>query len=326
MDQRSNLNSFVSVTACNGEGSMDHTCLLGRRKRNQVLIFRKEVPMRKKKTVRTKRRWWSLGHKKRRHIVIGSICAIVALGFGTVAGPYSTSPGSRRLRSLFLSAPPPPPIPPANSPSKEYIYAGGRLIATEEPQPLAAPVNLVASTFSDAQINLSWNATPNAHHYQVERASSLGGTFTVLNSNVAGTTFPDTTVSSVNAYLYRVKAADANGNLSLASNLDLATAITFEDDPLQSQTLVRAEHIKQLRQAINAVRHLTPTLQDYNWQQSSATLVGAPVMANDIDELRTALDEALNILGLPAGGYTPASLAGEFIQTGPITQLRDRVK
>jgi hypothetical protein len=30
---------------------------------------------------------------------------------------------------------PPPPLP-ANSPSKEYVYAGGRLVATEEP---AAP-------------------------------------------------------------------------------------------------------------------------------------------------------------------------------------------
>ena len=282
--------------------------------------------MKKRKSAHTQRRGFSMRDKRRKYAIVGCICAIAVFAFVTLGGSYSDSLGSRRLRSLFLSAPPLQPVPSPGSPSKEYIYSDSRLIATEEPQPLAAPVNLVASTISNAQINLSWNATPNAHHYQVERASNLGGTFTVLNSNVAGTTFPDTSVSSINAYLYRVKAADANGNLSLASNLDLATAITFEDDPLQSQTLVRAEHIKQLRQAINAVRHLTPTLQDYNWQQSSATLVGAPVMANDIDELRTALDEALNILGLPAGGYTPASLAGEFIQTGPITQLRDRVK
>ncbi|HXQ38410.1 MAG TPA: hypothetical protein VN843_30700, partial [Anaerolineales bacterium] len=148
----------------------------------------------------------------------------------------------------------------------------------------------------------------------------------VVNGNVSGTTFNDGTAVSGNAYLYRVRSADAVGNVSPESNVDLATTIMFADDPLQSQTLIRANHIVQLRQAVNAVRHLTPALSDYNWQQPSGTLVGAPIKANDIDELRTALDEAMNILGLQAGGYTPASLAGQLIQTGPLTQLRDRVK
>ena len=227
------------------------------------------------------------------------------------------------MRSSFFS--PPPPIPPPNSPSKEYVYAGGRLIATEEPNPLVAPTSVVATGVAITQINLSWSAAPNAHHYVVERASQIGS-FTVLNSNVSDTIFNDSTAVSGNAYLYRVRSADAIGNVSPESNIDLATTIMFADDPLQTQTLIKANHIVQLRQAVNAVRHLTPALSDYNWQQSSATLVGALIKANDIAELRTALDEALIVLGLPSGGYTPASLAGQFIQTGPITQLRDRVK
>lgn len=227
------------------------------------------------------------------------------------------------MRSAFFS---PQPIP-SPSPSKEYIYAGSRLIATEEPNPvvLVAPTSVVATGVAITQINLSWSAAPNAHHYVVERASQMNS-FTVVNANVSGTTFNDATAVSGNAYLYRVRSADANGNTSPQSNVDLATTIMFSDDPLQSQTPVQADHIRQLRTAINAVRHLTPTLQDYNWQQPSATLVGAPIKANDIDELRLALDDAMNILGLQAGGYTPASLAGQLIQTGPITQLRDRVK
>lgn len=280
--------------------------------------------MRKKNDRRSKQHRWNALSKKRK-LVIGCGCVILCLTVVTLAGPWSTLLSTRRFRTAFFS--PPQPIPSPNSPSKEYIYGGSRLIATEEPNPvvLVAPTSVVATGVAITQINLSWSAAPNAHHYVVERASQMNS-FTVVNGNVSGTTFIDSTAVSGNAYLYRVRSADANGNVSTQSNVDLATTIMFSDDPLQSQTPVRADHIRQLRQATNAVRHLTPTLQDYNWQQSSATLVGAPIKANDIDELRLALDDAMNILGLQAGGYTPASLTGQLIQAGPITQLRDRVK
>lgn len=278
--------------------------------------------MRKKNNGRPKQRRW-IALSKNRKLVIGCVCVTVCLAFVTLAGPWSPLARTSRIRSAFFS--PPPPLPSPGSPSKEYIYGGGRLIATEEPNPLVPPNSFVATSISSAQIDLSWAAAANAHHYVVERASQLGS-FTTINANVSGLTFTDSTVTSGNAYLYRVRSADAIGNVSAESNIDLATAITFTDDPLASQTLVKAQHITQLRTAVNAVRHLTPPLADYNWQQSSGTLAGSPIKANDIDELRTALDEALIILGLPSGGYTPSSLAGALIQTGPITQLRNRVK
>jgi hypothetical protein len=49
-------------------------------------------------------------------------------------------------------------------------------------------------------------------------------------------------------------------------------------------------------------------------------------MAVDIQELRTALDEALQRLGLPSGGYQDSALGGVLIQKAHIQQLRDRVK
>src|SRR5262245_34470293 len=141
--------------------------------------------MRRKKTVkRTK----YVVRSKNRRILAGVVCLIVILGMAAGAGSFR-SPFHLRTPSLF--SPAPPPIPPASSPSKEYIYAGGRLIATEEPNPviLAAPTSLVANTISNVQIDISWGATPNAHHYQIQRATNLGGTFTTLNPNVIGTTF-----------------------------------------------------------------------------------------------------------------------------------------
>jgi len=281
--------------------------------------------MKKIKTSRLQARKWSLRSKRKRYVLVGTVGAVLLLALATIAGPWSPLPDSR-MRTAFFS--PPPPLPSPGNPSKEYIYAGGKLIATEEPNLLVAPSSLIATTFSSAQVNISWTAAPNAHHYVIERASQAGN-FTTLNSNVVGTTYTDTTVANLTAYLYRVRSADAVGNVSNGSNIDLATAITFADDPFPSPpvfTEVRAQHIVQLRQAVNAARHLSPVLNDFPWTQSSQTLVGAQIKAQDVEELRTALDEAYLALGLSLNGYTDPQLAGHFIQKIYITELRDRVK
>jgi hypothetical protein len=198
------------------------------------------------------------------------------------------------------------------------------LIATEEPNPLVAPANLVADTFSSARIDLTWTAAPNAHHYQVERAANLGGSFTVINSNVPTTTFSDTTVTGVNAYLYRVRSADAVGNLSSPGSIDVATAITFTDNPLiAGTTTIKAQHLTELRQAVNAVR-AAANLSAATW--TDATLTNVPIKAIHIQELRTNLDQALTAFSLPAGSYTDPSLAGILIKQVHIDELRQRVK
>jgi len=261
--------------------------------------------------------------KKRTLVLVGSGCLIVILSIATVGGPWRPSLSKTRVGSLFFS-PPPPPLPPPSSPSKEYIYAGGRLIATEEPNPLAAPTNLVADTFSGSRIDLTWIAAPNAHHYQVERAPNLGGTFTVLNSNVTTTSFTDNTVTSVNAYLYRVRTADAIGNLSPPGSIDVATAITFTDNPLTAgTTLIKAQHVSELRQAVNAVR-AAANLAAATWTDSS--LASLQIKAVHVQELRTNLDQALTALGLATSSYTDTSLSGVVIKKLHIDEVRQRVE
>lgn len=275
--------------------------------------------MSKKKKIRPRSR--SIRVNRRKYVLVGSVCLIAIFGFASVAGPWRASLSKTRVGALFFS--PPPPIPGPSSPSKEYIYAGERLIATEEPNPLAAPTNLVADTFSGTRIDLTWTAAPNAHHYQVERAPNLGGTFTVVNSNVTTTTLSDTTVTSVHSYLYRVRSADAVGNLSPPGSIDMATAITFTDDPLTVGTIVKAQHVTELRQAVDAVRACA-NLGAVTWTDSS--LVNVHVKAIHIEELRTKLDEALTALGLPTSAYTDAPLAGVSIKQVHIDQLRQRVQ
>ncbi len=278
--------------------------------------------MSKKNTNRPpQRRWRVLG--RRGYLLVGSVGLIAALGLATVAGPWRTSLSRTRVGSLFFS--PPPPLPPPGSPSKEYIYAGGRLIATEEPNPMVAPTNLIADTFSNARIDLTWTAAPGAHHYQVERAPNLGGTFAVVNSNVVGTTYQDTTVTSVNAYLYRVRTADAVGNLSAPSGIDVATAITFTDNPLTvGTTLVKAVHMTELRQAVNAVR-AAANLSAATWTDPTLS-TSVTIKAAHVTELRSNLDAALTALGISTSAYTDPSLTGILIKKVHVDEVRQRVK
>ena len=273
---------------------------------------------------------------RKRYIRLVTISLLVALCMGTVLGFWRSPLGTRGLRALFVAPLPPPTIPPPNTPSKEYIYAGGKLIATEEPQPLAAPVNLVANTLSGSQVDITWTASPGADHYQVERTPNVTAAYTIVSANVTATSFSDNTVSSGSAYLYRVRAVSSSSNLSLPSNIDLATAITFDDDPLVSYsdnpsnaTPIKAIHLNQLRQAVNAVRVLAAkpaATWTYPDPVSTPVEQRRRIYALDVEELRTNLNDALSALGLSVSGYTDSSLSGIRIQKVHLNEIRQRVK
>jgi hypothetical protein len=233
--------------------------------------------------------------------------------------------------SLGLLAPVPTPTPTPQL-SKEYIYAGGKLIATEEPNNgggssiLSAPASLVATGASSTQINLTWGAATGGtvDHYQVERMQSLSSGFTVVNSNVPTNSYNET-VSTGTANLYRVRAVDSSNNFTNYSNLDLATAITFTDDPLVSgTTIIKAQHILELRQAINAIRSLA-NLQAATWTDASPQ--GVSIKAVHVQEMRTNLDQALNALSLPVQSYTDSTLSSTLsIKRVHFDELRQAVK
>jgi RHS repeat-associated protein len=82
---------------------------------------------------------------------------------------------------------------------------------------------------------------------------------------------------------------------------------------------VRSLHITELRSAIDSLRsHLG--LSAYSWQTNAS--VGAPIKADPIVEMRTALDQAL---GAPSGGYTPGLMQGQPVKAVHIQELRNRV-
>lgn len=224
----------------------------------------------------------------------------------------------------------------SNSPSKEYIYAGGRLVATEEPitTALSAPSNLVAtvSTSNAAWIDLSWTASSGTiDHYQIERSSnfsSSGNGFSfVANVNSSFTSYTDTPPGSgVRAYMYRVRAADAsNTSFSTYSNNDLATTIIFTDPSLTGQ-VIKGAHLTEVRQAVNAVRALADPNAYPPVQWTDPSPQGLPIRTQHMLDLRSNLNPALTALGLPTVSNDSSLAVGNPIRGVHLQDVRDKVK
>lgn len=283
--------------------------------------------MSKKKSLKQKQRMAperSKRHRRRLTIVVSLV-----LGLSIASGILAQWRATRITKRINALLAPTPTVPGPGSPSKEYIYAGGRLLATEEPASgtaPAAPTSLLAAIATQpTQVNLSWNApSGSVDHYQVERSQS-GSNFTILAGSPTTTNFSDTTASSGMAYLYRVCAVDAVGNHSAYSNIDLTTTILFTDDPLVAGvTTIKAQHLLELHQAVNALR-ATAGLGAATWTDSSPA--GVMIKAAHIQELRTNLDQALSALGLTTAPYTDPTLSTAInIKRDHIAELRQRLK
>jgi hypothetical protein len=98
-----------------------------------------------------------------------------------------------------------------------------RVLSSAEIQTLAdatspsAPASLSASVASSSQINLSWTASTDnvgVTGYLIERCSGSGCSNFVQVATSTTTTYSNTGLSSGTAYSYRVRATDANSNLS----------------------------------------------------------------------------------------------------------------
>jgi hypothetical protein len=85
---------------------------------------------------------------------------------------------------------------------------GAGLQAPPPPAP-TAPTGLTATT-NFGQVILTWTASFNATNYNVKRATSSGGPYTIIG-NTTGTSFTDTNVINGTTYYYVVSAVNSGG-------------------------------------------------------------------------------------------------------------------
>ena len=102
----------------------------------------------------------------------------------------------------------------------------------------------------------------------------------------------------------------------------------FSDDPVAVRsTLVKAAHVTELRQAVNALRsrfRLVPA----SWTDPTLTVRGASVKTQHITELRTALNEAYKAAGQTSPTYTDPTLTprATLIKASHVSELRAAVR
>jgi hypothetical protein len=193
--------------------------------------------------------------------------------------------------------------------------------ATGTPQ-VAVPLNVAATAVSASQVSVTWSSVAAAASYQVYRRAA-GQSFGLIASPQAAS-YTDNTVAGNTAYLYRVKAVDASNHASAPSAPDLATSMSFVDDPLSAGVTAKALHIAQLRTAVNAIRSLAGQ-SAYPFADTAAA--GTTIRTVHITDLRAALSAALTALSLPAVTYTDSNLiAGMRIKAVHIQELRNATK
>ena len=264
-----------------------------------------------------------LGSKSRR-FAIAFVLVLVACGL-TISG----------WRTRHVVTPPPQTSQPQLS--KEYIYAGGRLVAIEESgggtQPTPAPTGLLATAtvVGAVSVSIDWVA-PSIQpvNYEVERRTSLSDPSPTIFV-CAGPPCPDPAANPAKAYLYRVRAVFNGGARSEYSNFDLAATFTFTDDPLNVngiKPLIKAQHFTELRDAINAVR-VAADLLPFQWSGSPQQSVGPQlqglIYASHYNDLRTGLSEALTRLALP-GPQAAAANTRDIVTHAPIQELRTLIR
>lgn len=283
------------------------------------------------------------------------LAAVLALGLVSIGLAATRSPSLRRAAGLSpLAEPAPQTTPQPLALTKEYVYVGGRLVATEgpaaTPTPTPAgppPTNLVATaslpTQNTAVVNLTWSAPAGSPtSYVVERAETRtaeGPQFSPLAATAtspptAAAPYVDQTAAQGKVYLYRVRANYA-GALSAVSNQDLATTHRYTgDDPLvgaghptRFPSVVRAANLTELRAVVEAVRALAGVGAGA-WKQDPTPLLRGRILAAHFAELRTNLNPALVALGmseLPA----PAGVGiadRQPVKTAHVQDVRDKVR
>jgi hypothetical protein len=183
-----------------------------------------------------------------------------------------------------------------------------------------------AWALSATTIRIQWTPAGSADSFAVERYSGGASQWVVLPTPLPGYTFLDIdTQPALTAALYRVRAIKG-GTSSVASAVDAATLILFADDPVQPNiTKVTAQHINQLRTAVNAMRALA------GLSPATFTNAGPPpsslIAAVHVQELRTALDSARAALNLPSTAYAyPTPAVGDKVRAAQINDLRGGVR
>jgi fibronectin type 3 domain-containing protein len=187
---------------------------------------------------------------------------------------------------------------------------------------IPTPASTTATATGTTQVTIGWTSVAAAASYDVYRRADSTG-YAKITTVTGSTQYVDNGVLADHAYLYRVVAVNGTAR-SGGSPADLATTIIFNSNPLQvNTTVVKFLHLDELRRGANALRVLAG-LSPFVFTTTGSTQT--VIRANQLTEVRTALDPALNLIHRPSGGYTNVLGNTVKIKAVHVQEMRDRLK
>ena len=157
---------------------------------------------------------------------------------------------------------------------------------------------------------------------------AFGGTTAVWSYTNGNTEITVTTPAHVPAAVSIDLNAAASGTTYSKANAFAYLPTVFTDDQLVARTTVaKAQHVLELRQAVDALR-VVAGLAPAPWTDTSLSPSSAFIKAVHIAELRTYLDDAATRLGYATVPYTDPSLGTGLlsIKRTHIEELRQRIR
>jgi hypothetical protein len=87
----------------------------------------------------------------------------------------------------------------------------GSFIFRVDPVALPSATSGLAATAGNGQVSLTWAATDGATGYSLRRATTSGGPYTTIKTNIIGTNYTDTGLTNGTTYYYVVSGTNAEG-------------------------------------------------------------------------------------------------------------------
>ena len=199
---------------------------------------------------------------------------------------------------------------------------------------LPAPPTLAAavSAQTTTSINLTWSASAGADHYRYQRMTQ-GVWSTAVDVLAGSVTATDSGLQLNTTYVYRVWAVDSDGGSASAfSPLDLATTRTYVS--IQTGGGVHFSDFDHVLNVINNVRGAS-NQGPLTWSQAliNAGFGGTPdpaanglILGRYLLALRSAMDSALQGVGMPRPAYTDDLSTPTLIRAVHLTELQQRAR
>jgi len=151
----------------------------------------------------------------------GNVVVIGAMGLPNGNYALLSYGGSLSGSPLFSYA-----APAGANQAATFDTAGAGVITVTVFGPPPAPGNLT-TTPGNGNVTLTWDSSPGAASYIVERSTANGSGFAAIASNLSGTTFTDNTAANGMTYDYLIVAKNAAGLSNQSATASVTPAQTF---------------------------------------------------------------------------------------------------